>query len=87
MRTTIALDDQVLDAAKEQARRCGQSLGAFVEVAVRRELARQQSPRPQQRPKIPTFTRGAGLRPGVDITSTRALLEVLDEGTPVEDLR
>ncbi len=86
MRTTIAVDDNVLHAAKEQAQRHGQTLGQFIELAVRHELARQGQPQPE-RPAIPTFTRGAGLRPGVDVTSNRALTEALDDGTAIEDLR
>lgn len=38
-------------------------------------------------PDIPVFKGGGGLRPGVDITSNRALQELLDEGVPFEKLR
>jgi len=86
MRTTIALDDNVLEAAKDHARITGRTLGELIELAIRHELARQQEPR-QDGPPLPTFTRGNGLRPGVDITSNRGLLEVLDEGSNLEDLR
>lgn len=86
MRTTIAVDDNILRAAKLHARRLGKSLGEFIELAVRHELARQADPQ-RERPPIPAFTRGTGLRPGVDITSNRALIELLDEGTRVEGLR
>lgn len=86
MRTTIALDDNVLDAAKRRAHELGRTLGEFIELAVRHELARPSGPRPAG-PPLPTFTRGTGPRPGVDITSNRGLLEVLDGEAGIEDLR
>jgi len=42
MRTTLAIDDDVLEAAKAMARRRSVSLGAVVS-----ELARQSLPKPQ----------------------------------------
>jgi hypothetical protein len=85
MRTTIGLDGNVLMAAKRRARQLGLTLGQLVEAALRRELAR--APRPGDRPKVPVFERGTGLRPGIDATSTRELLEALDRDLPVEELR
>lgn len=85
MRTTIALDDNVLRAAKRRARRLGLTLGQLVEAALRRELAR--TPRPEDRPVVPVFDEGTGLRPGIDATSMRELLEALDRDLPVEELK
>jgi hypothetical protein len=84
MRTTLAVDDHLLRAAKRRARQLGITLGQLVEAALRRELARSS---PSERPAIPVFTNGTGLRPGVDATSTRALLEALDGESPVEKLK
>jgi hypothetical protein len=36
---------------------------------------------------IPVFRGGTGPRPGIDLTSNRALYEVLDEGVPLERRR
>ena len=77
MRTTIAIADELLLAARQRARRNGQTLGALVEAALRRELAVDGDP--DERPAIPVFTGGTGPRPGVDLSSNRALAEVLDE--------
>lgn len=44
-------------------------------------------PTPADVPVVPVFRSGNGLRPGVDATSTRALLEALDEDQPLERLR
>lgn len=84
MRTTISLDGNVLKSAKGRARQLGLTLGQLIERALRRELERPKAT--GDRPELPTF-RGSGLRPGVDATSMRAILEVLDEGLPIEKLR
>lgn len=81
MRTTVRIDDRVLAAAKRCAARRGVTLGTFIEEALRRELAR--SSEPPVRPVLPVFHGEGGVRPGVDVTSNRALLEALDEGAPI----
>lgn len=85
MRTTVAIDDYLLAAAKVEARQRGLTLGQYLEEALRRELSRVE--RDGFAPPIPVFSRGSGLRAGVDATSLRGLLEALDEGVPVESLR
>lgn len=85
MRTTIAVDDNLLVAARARARERGLTLGQLVEEALRRELAPTTSV--ARRPDVPVFTAGTGVRAGVDVTSTRTLLESLDEDVPVEQLR
>jgi hypothetical protein len=85
MRTTISVNDKLLRSAKKRARELGLTLGAFVENALRRELGRATSA--NGKPKIPVFRGKGGLRPGIDASSNRALLEALDEGLPVEKLR
>ena len=84
MRTTIAVDDNVLAEAKRRARARGLSLGEFVEDALRVVLARAQ---PADRPEIPVFRGGTGPRPGVDLTSNRALQEALDADRDPDQLR
>ncbi|WP_237087265.1 ribbon-helix-helix protein, CopG family, partial [Mycobacterium tuberculosis] len=39
MRTTVSISDEILAAAKRRARERGQSLGAVIEDALRREFA------------------------------------------------
>ncbi|WP_166908374.1 antitoxin [Mycobacterium sp. DL440] len=85
MRTTIAIADELLAAAKRRARQRGQSLGSLVEDALRRELAAEQIRAP--RPDIPVFTGGSGPRPGIDLRSNRALHETLDETIELNSLR
>jgi hypothetical protein len=85
MRTTLSISDELLLAAKRRARERGQSLGAFVDGALQREL---NEPRPARAvPEVPVFGGGTGPRRGIDVSSNRALLEAADEGVELEDMR
>lgn len=84
MRTTIAVDDHLLEAAKRSARERGQTLGQIVEDALRRELTESDQTEP---PAVPVFSGGTGPVPGVDVTSNRALLEALDRDVELDALR
>lgn len=82
MRTTVSIDDELLESAKRRAAERGKTLGQVLEDALRRELA---APAPTERPTVPVFRGGTGPRPGIDLTSNRALHEALDEGVdPLE---
>jgi hypothetical protein len=85
MRTTVAIEDHLLSSARLRARQRGLTLGQLVEQALRSELARDETS--AEGPPVPVFAGGGGLRRGVDAASTRALLEALDEGQPLERLR
>lgn len=84
MRTTVSLDDHLLTAAKRRARDRGQTLGQVVEDALRRELA--DSPG-EPATELPVLRGGDGLRPGVDVTSNRAMRELVDDGVELTNLR
>jgi hypothetical protein len=84
MRTTISLDDHLLERAKQRARERHLTLGALIEDALRRELAADGSS--AAGPPVPVF-HGTGTRPGVDLTSLRSVMEVMDEGEPLDRLR
>jgi hypothetical protein len=85
MRTTVTISDELLLAAKRLAHERGQTLGAVIDAALRRELAipAQRT----DRPTIPVIQAGTGPRPGLSLTSNRAVQELLDEGLPLEKLR
>ena len=85
MRTTVSISDELLAAAKRRARQLGVSLGDVIDAALRRELAVER--RPDDRPAVPVFDGGSGPRPGVDLTSNRALYEVLDDGLDLDTRR
>lgn len=76
MRTTLSIDAALLERAKKRARQRGQTLGQYVESAVRRDLTARDESAPA--PVLPVFTRGTGMRPGLDPSSNRALYDALD---------
>ena len=78
MRTTVRLDDALLDQARREAQRRGETLTALIEKGLRLELAHAK-PAPQ-RPKvaIPVFRGGKGLQPGVDLNNSAALLDIME---------
>ncbi|HKG03976.1 MAG TPA: CopG family transcriptional regulator [Conexibacter sp.] len=78
MRTTLSISDELLTAAKRRARERGQTLDTFVATALQRELSGDRTP--EAACPVPVFRGGTGPRPGVDLSSNRALLEALDEG-------
>jgi hypothetical protein len=78
MRTTIRLDDDLLIQAKSTAARTGQTLASVIEDAVRDSFARRRQAGPRPGPTaIPSFGHG-GLRPGVDLDDSSALLDIMD---------
>lgn len=79
MRTTLALDDGILAAAKTRAHEAGITLGAYVEEALRRDLARTREQRSAVRLTVSSAT--GGVRAGVDLSSNRGLYDVI--GTDV----
>ncbi len=85
MRTTLSISDELLEAAKRRARDRGQTLGEVVDAALRREMAAIRAS--GDRPPVPVFRRGTGPRPGVDLSSNRALHEVLDDGLDLDSVR
>jgi hypothetical protein len=84
MRTTVAVDDNLLESARRRARDRGQTLGQVVEDALRRELA---EPVAVELVGVPVFSGGGGPLAGVDLTSNRAVRAVLDEGAELDALR
>ncbi|HEU5151856.1 MAG TPA: CopG family transcriptional regulator [Iamia sp.] len=84
MRTTVAIDDHLLARAKDRARERGTTLGKVIEDALRTEL--NGGRRQESGPPIRSFD-GGGFRPGLDLSSNRAIQELLDEGMPPEKLR
>lgn len=85
MRTTLSISDELLTAAKRRARERGQTLGAFVDAALQRELS--EGGKTAEAPPVPVFRGGTGPRPGIDLRSNRALIEALDEGVALDERR
>jgi len=78
MRTTITIDDQLLEEAKVIAARTGRTLGAVIEDALREVIARRREPGTQAPIELPVFRGGAGLRPGINLDSNSDLLDAME---------
>lgn len=79
MRTTIRLDDRLLRELKQHAARHGRTLTAVVEEALRQFLARSEQRTPRKPFKVLTFKgQPTGLRPGVDLDDTAALIDIME---------
>ena len=87
MRTTVRLDERLLQQAKAFAAKERRTLTAVIDDALRQFLTRsapQRSPRSDVR--LITF-RGGGLRPGVDLDDTASLVDVMETPDELEKRR
>jgi hypothetical protein len=85
MRTTVTLRDSLYEEAKVAAARQGTSVGSVIEDALAAYLARAAEVAESDLPDLPV-TQGS-IRQGVDINDSSALVELLDEGRPLDALR
>lgn len=76
-KTTINIEDAIMERLKEEAVRRKTTMGALVEAGIRRILAEGETPAPAkgELPPLPTYDMG---EPLVDIADREALYEVLD---------
>lgn len=79
MRTTIRLNDHLLQQAKQVAADTGRTLTSVIEDALREAFARREPSQSRARVKLPTFD-GGGLMPGVDLDNSAGLLDIMEEG-------
>jgi hypothetical protein len=77
MRTTIRLDEHLLAEAKKFAAESGRTLTSVLEDALRDTLSRRSAKPKQARVRLKTI-KGDGVRPGVDLDDTAALLEAME---------
>jgi post-segregation antitoxin (ccd killing protein) len=85
VRTTITIQDDLLDRAKRVALERGETVSDVVQRALVKELA--QRPAKAARPTLAVFRGRGGVMPGVDLTSNAALADLLDDGIPVDQRR
>ncbi len=78
MRTTVRLEDGLLEEAKREAARRGETLTSLIELGLRLALA--QSKEPKRRPKLelPVSHAGGGTLPGIDLNNSAGLWDILD---------
>jgi hypothetical protein len=77
MRTTIHLDDALYRNVKTAAAESGQTVTTLIQDALRQRLAGRRGSTRRRRLRLPTW-KGRGLRPGVDLDDSAALLERME---------
>jgi hypothetical protein len=77
MRTTVRLPDDLMKAVKRHAVETNRTLTDVIEDALRAELARGESDRVREPGPLPTYGVG-GVRPGVDLDDSAALLDLME---------
>jgi hypothetical protein len=78
MQTTIQLDDALLEQATKLAREKGCDLSHLIEDTLRDKIALQPPVSPQPFVRLTTVC-GEGVRPGVDLNSSAALLSLMEQ--------
>ena len=77
VRTTINLDDSLMNDLKRLAAESGCTLTSVINDALRESLFRRRSAR-RNHVELPVF-HGTGLQPGVNITDLALMLEVMEK--------
>lgn len=78
MRTTVRLTEGLLREAKAEAARRGETVTALIERGLRLVLASSGKPAKRQKLVLPVSKAMGGVRPGVDLDNSAALLDILD---------
>ena len=73
----MRLDERLLAEAKKHAAETGRTLTAVLEDALR-ETLRRRSVRVKRKPVRLKTVKGDGIRPGVDLDDTAALLDLME---------
>jgi len=79
MRTTVRLDEGLLERARKEAARRGATLTSLIEEGL--QLVLRRPGRLPDRPlvKLPECRAGGGTLPGVDLNDSAALLDRMEE--------
>ena len=78
MRTTVRLNEALLDEAKATARQRHTTLTALIEDGLRLTIATNHAPQKRRRVVLPVASQSGGTLPGVDINNNAALLEFME---------
>ena len=79
MQTTIQLDETLLDQATKLAHEKGYDLSHLIEETLREKIAPKPPVAPQPFFRLTTVG-GQGVRPGVDLNNSTALLALMEPG-------
>jgi hypothetical protein len=78
LRTTVRLEEGLLEQAKAEAARRNKTLTALIEEGLRLAMANPKTPVRRKRVTLPVSRRGGGTMPGVDINNSSDLLDILE---------
>lgn len=79
MRTTVRLDEGLLEQARREAARRGVTLTALIEQGLRMALRRPRIPSRTDRVQLPVSRATGGLLPGIDLNDSAGLLDRMDD--------
>jgi hypothetical protein len=78
LRTTVRLDESLLEEAKAQAARQKKTLTSLIEEGLRLVIARSRTTAPRKKVVLPVSHSGGGPMPGVDINNSADLMDILE---------
>ena len=78
MRTTVRLDDALLERAKREAARRGMTLTALIEQGLRLAMRQPLRPPASERVSLPECHAGGGVAAGVNLDDSASLLDRMD---------
>lgn len=79
MRTTVRLDDALLDQAKREASARHETLTALIEEGLRLVLAQSKPGQRRKRFSAPVSSATGGVLPGVDLNDSAGLLDIMED--------
>jgi hypothetical protein len=77
MRTTVRLNDALMNQAKREAARRKVTLTALIESGLRMALA-AEAKLPRAHVDLPVSRETGGVRPGIDISNNAEVLDIMD---------
>ena len=78
MRTTVRLEESLLERARQEAERRGVTLTSLIEQGLRLALRRPLKRAERLTIKLPECQAGGGIRAGVDLNDSAGLLDRLE---------
>jgi hypothetical protein len=79
MRTTVRLDEGLLEQARREAARRGITLTALIEQGLRMALRRPRASSRMERVQLPLSRATGGVLPGIDLNDSSDLLDRMDD--------
>jgi hypothetical protein len=79
MRTTVRLDDRLLEQAKREAASRGETLTSLIEQGLRLSIAKRPASRKRSRVALPVSQARGGTLPGVDLNDSAQLHDIMED--------